>query len=506
MEEGFESSSSSEVSESSSEVSVSESSCAEVSSEVEAADFESTDITMESTDMESGQDKTWEVDTTEVEPIDFENDEIVEETEKFETSFENQDLEVDAVENVEAADFEDMPDDTVSEVNDRTAMDNLTEYMCEHNYGRDDFETYSQDPEWRALHKEAFPDYEMPPLHEDLRNGDVQDVKFESNTELENVTSETKLEDLSKEDYEELKESDPETASQMLTEYNDRVIPEDDLAEMSKELDLDDDSDLEVVDEPPVMEKATVVDKETGEVYEVYPNPMSRVSHMEGQQGQNDWGMEQDCGIASTAKGVNDLYSKEVTTENRLVDYAKETGNCSLDEAKRLPDGTYDYSECGGTNVHNIKELYEANGLEAEAYEDENVLTPEEMGEALKEGKVVSLAVSSDVFWHYEDAKNFEPSNVDVNQYYTNEQYQRHVDTMMKLKYEQGDFSTDHAINVSNALYDKEGKLSHFIVSDTGTGKTERISVEHLQRSYKGDKGIAVYNNGCVVAGRRKES
>ena len=43
--------------------------------------------------------------------------------------------------------------------------------MNSHNYGLDDFATYSQDPEWRKLQKQAYPDYELPPLtQENARN------------------------------------------------------------------------------------------------------------------------------------------------------------------------------------------------------------------------------------------------------------------------------------------------------------------------------------------------
>lgn len=36
--------------------------------------------------------------------------------------------------------------------------------MNNHNYGKDDYGTYSQDPVWRELHSAAFPDSELPPL------------------------------------------------------------------------------------------------------------------------------------------------------------------------------------------------------------------------------------------------------------------------------------------------------------------------------------------------------
>ena len=42
------------------------------------------------------------------------------------------------------------------------AFRQLSDYMNEHNYGSDDFATYSQDPEWQRLHSNAYPDYTPP--------------------------------------------------------------------------------------------------------------------------------------------------------------------------------------------------------------------------------------------------------------------------------------------------------------------------------------------------------
>ena len=42
--------------------------------------------------------------------------------------------------------------------NNKTPFENLSDYMNQHNYGRDDYPTYSQDPEWQRLHREAYPD------------------------------------------------------------------------------------------------------------------------------------------------------------------------------------------------------------------------------------------------------------------------------------------------------------------------------------------------------------
>ncbi len=55
------------------------------------------------------------------------------------------------------------------------AFSKLSDYMNAHNYGPQDFNTYSQDPEWRNLHRAAFPDYEMPPLTQENAMGQLYD-------------------------------------------------------------------------------------------------------------------------------------------------------------------------------------------------------------------------------------------------------------------------------------------------------------------------------------------
>ena len=58
------------------------------------------------------------------------------------------------------------PDYTPPEASSADTQENsfrqLSEYMNEHNYGPDDFATYSQDPEWQQLHSNAYPDYVLP--------------------------------------------------------------------------------------------------------------------------------------------------------------------------------------------------------------------------------------------------------------------------------------------------------------------------------------------------------
>ena len=261
---------------------------------------------------------------------------------------------------------------------------------------------------------------------------------------------------------------------------------------------------MKVIDDELSLDKATIRDMTTGQEYTVYPNPLGRASHMEGKQGQNDIGMHQDCGIASTAKGINDWYGKNVTTENRLADFAKQTGNCDLSEAVKKPDGTIDYSECGGTVEDNVRRFYNANGIDATAYTGNDVPAIEALANSLKDGGVATVAVNHDLMWNYDKAQAFNPSMIDPARYATDSSYASRIDTYMDMHDGVGTYRADHFVNVSNAVYDSNGVLSHFIVSDTGNGTTKMIPKDYFQRAYNGLGNISVSAQGCVIAERRK--
>ena len=61
------------------------------------------------------------------------------------------------------------------------SYDNLSDYMSDHNYGMDDYDTYSQDPVWRDLQKKEFPDYELPPLTQESAKSQLYDYMSEHN-------------------------------------------------------------------------------------------------------------------------------------------------------------------------------------------------------------------------------------------------------------------------------------------------------------------------------------
>ena len=96
------------------------------------------------------------------------------------------------------------------------AFRQLSEYMNEHNYGSDDFATYSQDPEWQRLHSNAYPDY--IPLEES--SADTQENSFRQLSEYMNEHN------YGSDDFA-IYSQDPEWQQLHSNAYPDYVLPED---------------------------------------------------------------------------------------------------------------------------------------------------------------------------------------------------------------------------------------------------------------------------------------
>lgn len=61
----------------------------------------------------------------------------------------------------------------------------LLDYMSSHNYGAGDFATYSQDPQWRMLMREEYPDYELPELSQESANTQLMKYMSDNNYGME---------------------------------------------------------------------------------------------------------------------------------------------------------------------------------------------------------------------------------------------------------------------------------------------------------------------------------
>ena len=112
------------------------------------------------------------------------------------------------------------PDYTPPEASSADTQENsfrqLSEYMNEHNYGPDDFATYSQDPEWQRLHSNAYPNYTPP----EAPSADTQENSFRQLSEYMNEHN------YGPDDFATYSQ-DPEWQQLHSNAYPDYVLPED---------------------------------------------------------------------------------------------------------------------------------------------------------------------------------------------------------------------------------------------------------------------------------------
>jgi len=62
----------------------------------------------------------------------------------------------------------------------KEAFKELSEYYKKYDYGPEDFGKYSQDPEWRKLFSEAYPDKELPPMSVTPENSRIESNEYRS--------------------------------------------------------------------------------------------------------------------------------------------------------------------------------------------------------------------------------------------------------------------------------------------------------------------------------------
>lgn len=121
--------------------------------------IEDTDI-IEETEIIEDMEITEEPEIIE-DPEITEEPEIVEDTEITEASEIIEETEI-----TEEAEIIEDPEITepAESIDDNVTYNNLSDYLSAHNYGKDDYDTYSQDPEWRRLMQIEYPETELPPL------------------------------------------------------------------------------------------------------------------------------------------------------------------------------------------------------------------------------------------------------------------------------------------------------------------------------------------------------
>lgn len=82
----------------------------------------------------------------------------------------------------ESKDIDDSSKDiTGTEALGGNEISSISDYMNAHNYGKEDFDEYSQDPQWRELMRQEYPDYDLPPLDQERAKDQLRDYMFAHN-------------------------------------------------------------------------------------------------------------------------------------------------------------------------------------------------------------------------------------------------------------------------------------------------------------------------------------
>ena len=148
----------------------------------EAAD-DSTEEVVEDTVDEAAYDSTEEIaEDTSDEAADDSSEEVEEDTadEAINDTAETNSKDITKAESLSYDTTEDTPQD----VQEKTPQQKLSEYMNSHNYGMDDYDTYSQDPEWQKLHSAVFPD-DKPESEDESIEHPADDMSFPESVTVE---------------------------------------------------------------------------------------------------------------------------------------------------------------------------------------------------------------------------------------------------------------------------------------------------------------------------------
>ena len=369
----------------------------------------------------------------------------------------------------------DLPPEEVGDVSDATELtplQQMSEYMNRHNYGKDDFSTYCQDPEWQRLNNQLLREQEIPPTAEEQRwlymaehNYSIADYPtYSQDPEWQRLNAAC--------------EENGDIPISVLP-YEDRidaVIPEQsvdtpDLPETAAVSSGDIPDGMELpADAAELPADAAELPADAAEL----PADAAELPAGYYTQGNNEFGYEGTCGPTSIANSMNRLLGTSEFSENDVLTQAIQKDLCDHD----LPDA----ADCGGTTTDQFVELYEhmnemsGGKLDIQRYDFENVLTMEEVAQALDNGSVVNVAVDSATLWG-ESADGL-MGTLDMSR------------------------ATDHWITVTGVERGDSGEITGFHIIDSGGG-VDFVDAGTYQRMCYGDEELHLTDPTCIVARNR---
>ena len=361
-----------------------------------------------------------------------------------------------------------------SENTETLTMDSMTEYMYEHNYGRDDFETYSQDPEWQQLNNDLLQEMGREPIDYDetgetsIEDTDYNDIP-ESEQSISDIMDNVEVDDM--ESLDDALDNDLAKPDSSVEEWmNDVSAPT-----LDEAFELDD-----VVENPTVVEELEIVDAP----YDIEHNVEFAESLLEDrpeltemfrngeffEQGNNEHGFEGTCGETTQANTLNKLLGTNEITENDVLNIAIDKNLCEVD--------VLDPANSGGTSTEQFMQLYDemnhrvGDKLNIELFDDDDALGINDMASRIENGSVLNIAVDSYELWD-------QPRDITDTAHYT-----------------------DHWISVTGVDRSVDGGIIGFKIVDSGGGESY-LDIDKFERCYYGAKDSAVIDPTCIVVSRK---
>lgn len=361
-----------------------------------------------------------------------------------------------------------------SENTETSTMDSMTEYMYEHNYGRDDFETYSQDPEWQQLNNDLLQEMGREPIDYDetgetsIEDTDYNDIP-ESEQSISDIMDNVEVDDM--ESLDDALDNDLAKPDSSVEEWmNDVSAPT-----LDEAFELDD-----VVENPTVVEELEIVDAP----YDIEHNVEFAESLLEDrpeltemfrngeffEQGNNEHGFEGTCGETTQANTLNKLLGTNEITENDVLNIAIDKNLCEVD--------VLDTANSGGTSTEQFMQLYDemnhrvGDKLNIELFDYDDALGIDDMASRIENGSVLNIAVDSYELWD-------QPRDITDTAHYT-----------------------DHWISVTGVDRSVDGGIIGFKIVDSGGGESY-LDIDKFERCYYGAKDSAVIDPTCIVVSRK---
>ena len=353
--------------------------------------------------------------------------------------------------------------ETQEQLDPHEALNNMSEYMNAHNYGLDDYGTYSKDPEWQALNRDLQVANGIEPTEytEELSDSIETQEQLDPHEALNNMSEYMNAHNYGLDDYGTYSKDPEWQALNRDLQVANGIEPSGQVIEGLQEISPDvtlrefDDFEQSVLEYRPAF-------YETGSYYE---------------QGVNEFGYQGTCGPTSQANAINQLLGTNELTENKVLSVAIDNNLCET-------HGALDC--CGGTTTEQFMELYNkmneqlGDKFETELFEYNNVLDANQVAERLENGDVINVAVDADTLW-------------DQPRSYTNE-----------IGARQGDSYSNHWITVTGVERMEDGEIKGFDIIDSGAGESY-VSLDKYNDMCFGTDEHRVIDPTCIVLSRKNE-